>query len=303
MTKHVDTTTAALNAKRVVAAVPTGHLAKLIADFKAAEQSNAAIDKIEKAMDAICAYHPQADDREAWGDFLRQQLDAGFWINDDDRVKAMVTALVRNVASAPATVGFDSYANDDPEVQMSWLIRSFRDAAMLIDPTIRGFWVGNTLDEDHGATSYYSITFNRGNSRDIPKLRQNYLASGRLEQMDLSDVNLMDLIQLHHAVERYRTAVDDFLACRAFYTHDANGRANGSTWNGEMVEAMREWSEPEHERIIEAIRAYQPEDAQMAYHRALFLVWWEAETSGELKELATIAAEGVATVAALGKAA
>jgi hypothetical protein len=331
MNAHINTTTATGKAKRLNIASPAlpavphipaptdQHLVGLIAAFKQAEQEHrdnfdtpvpdggqaacmAAIGKMGEAMNSICAYRPKHDDRLAWAGFLQEQM-ARDYFDSEGRVEAAITALVENVASTPPTVAYDSRAMYSPEVQMSVLVRSFRDAAMLIDPTICGFWVSNAVDEDQGATSYHGITFDRRQSMDVLKQRADYLASGRLEQLDLSEVKLMDLIQLHHALDRYRVALDSFLTADVFFTHDAKGKANGFTWNGYMLEALREWAEPEAQRVIEAIRAYEPETAYMAYQRSLFLAWWEAEIGGELHDVLAIAAEGAAQQVKFGEAA
>lgn len=224
--------------------------------------------------------------------------------------------LLRSMANAvnPATAEMLSVTypgtseSMDPEVRMSWLMRAYRDAAMLIDPSIRGCWVGNNVNfVPEGGTTLASVFFDRGEGAGFKRrpgdaqVRQSYLTSEKLEPLDLRGMSLKDLIGLFRALDTHRTAIDDFLSASAFHTHDEKGRTNGSTWNGEMVEVLRAWAEDASSTLIEAIRAYEPEDSYWAYQQAQFLVWWEAEIGGELHDILTIAAEGAAKATALGE--
>jgi hypothetical protein len=225
-------------------------------------------------------------------------------------------ALLQSMANAvnPFTSAMQSETypetseSRDPEVRMSWLMRAYRDAAMLIDPTIRGCWICNNVNfTPVGGTTLASVFFDRGEGAGFKRrpgeaqIRQSYLASERLEPLDLSAMSLRHLIGLSRSIDDYGRAVNVFLSADAFHTHDEDGRATGSTWNGEMIETLRAWCEEESERIIEAIRAYEPEDAYWAYQKAMFLIWWQAEIGGELHDLLKLAAEGAVGQVQFGK--
>lgn len=225
-------------------------------------------------------------------------------------LQSMANAVNPHTAAMLSTTYPSTSESLDPEVRMSWLMRAYRDAAMLIDPTIRGCWVGNNVNfTPEGGTTLASVFFDRGEGAGFKRkageaqVRQSYLTSEKLEPLDVQGMSLKHLIGLFRSLDNYRTAVDDFLSADAFHIHDEKGRAIGSTWNGEIAENIRAYAENAAERIIEAIRAYQPEDAYWAYQQALFLIWWEAEVGGELHDMLTIAAHGAAKATALGESA
>jgi len=108
----------------------------------------------------------------------------------------------------------------DPEVRMSWLMRAYRDAAMLIDPTIRGCWVGNNVNfTPEGGTTIFSVAFDRGEGLGMTRrqgdagVRRSYLTDD-VEMVtafpQLPDLSALSGVDLHTLYSFYSSVREHF---------------------------------------------------------------------------------------------
>lgn len=305
----------ALTEAHLAAYVERDMLREVPRGYPGHEQWSADVERLDAvetaAMHTLLGYHARRPEDIAYrakylmladqsSDIFHMYGDAGGIL-----LQSMADALNPSTTDM-LSIAFETSESNDPEVKMSWLVRAFRDAAMLIDPTIRGFWISNSVGDDEvpaGATTFGSLIFDRRKSlkADFPSgaAYKTYLASDKLEMLDLSELGIEALIGLFKSLDNFRSATDTFLSAAAFHTFDNKGNANGSTWNGEMAEAIRTWADDNSSRIVEAIRAFTPANVAESYARAIFLIWWEAELGGELNYVLSIVRESATEQARL----